>query len=125
MDKRKIRKSISALEKERKLILEKVLYPGRMISGGFVERWLKCGKANCRCQQGELHGPYYYLSVLEQGKPRMIYLGRGEEIEVKLLRRYQQFQQGIARLNVINREIVQLLWELAEDKIEVFKIKKG
>lgn len=125
MDKRKIRKSISALEKERKLIFEKVLYPGRMIAGGFVERWLECGKANCRCQQGELHGPYYYLSVLERGKSRMIYLGRGEKIEVRLLRRYQQFQQGIARLNAINRELVKLLWELAEDKIEVFKIKKG
>lgn len=28
---------------------------------GFIEqRMIKCGKANCKCTRGELHGPYSY-----------------------------------------------------------------
>lgn len=124
MNSRKIRRRIGALEKERKKVLKKVLYPRRMMAGGLTERWLKCGKLYCHCQRGELHGPYYYLSLRERGKPRSIYLGRGDRREVKLLRYYQEFQRGIARLNAINREIIKLLWELAEGKIVVFNTIK-
>ena len=28
---------------------------------GFVEqRMIKCGKTNCKCVRGDLHGPYFY-----------------------------------------------------------------
>ncbi|MBP6044647.1 hypothetical protein KBC14_01660 [Candidatus Woesebacteria bacterium] len=28
---------------------------------GFIEqRMVKCGKANCKCTRGKLHGPYFY-----------------------------------------------------------------
>lgn len=33
---------------------------------GFVSsKYIKCGKENCRCEQGQknLHGPYYYLRM--------------------------------------------------------------
>lgn len=123
MNRRKMRERILVLDREGKRILKRVLYPKSMISGGLTEQWLTCGKSYCRCQQGGLHGPYYYLSVLAQGKPRTIYLGRGGR-EITLLKRYQEFQRGIARLNAINRELVELLWELAEDKIAVFAYKR-
>ena len=76
MDKKKIKDAILALIKERQMILRKVLNPQPMLAGGFVERWLRCGKAGCWCRDRKGHGPYYYLSVLDRGKPRMIYLGR-------------------------------------------------
>lgn len=31
--------------------------------GSLQEQWVKCGKPNCRCSQGQLHGPYFYLFV--------------------------------------------------------------
>ena len=125
MEKQDIRAQVRGLEKERIKILKKVLHPQCMIAGGLIKRWTKCGKPYCRCQRGELHGPYYYLSRLEQGKPRTLYLGQGGRPAVRFLQRYQVFQRSVARLNAINREIVKLLWALAADKIEVFKMRKG
>ena len=42
---------------------------GFICEGSLVERWMPCGKPNCRCATGtELHGPYYQLSWKEKGK---------------------------------------------------------
>lgn len=42
------------------------------------EEFRKCGKANCRCARGELHGPYLYLQYREGGKVKRQYLGLGK-----------------------------------------------
>lgn len=37
------------------------LLDSAMKTPGFVrQEMVKCGKKNCRCSRGELHGPYYY-----------------------------------------------------------------
>jgi hypothetical protein len=33
------------------------------LAGSLAEQRRRCGKEGCRCAQGELHGPYAYLSV--------------------------------------------------------------
>jgi transposase len=33
------------------------------LRGSLVEQGRRCGKAGCRCTRGELHGPYWYLTV--------------------------------------------------------------
>jgi hypothetical protein len=88
-----------------------------MVSGGLVERWVVCGRAGCRCQTGERHGPYYYRSVLKPEGPRLEYVGKGEAKDVPLLKRYQGYQRQMARLNVIQRETVELLWQMAAPKL--------
>ena len=42
------------------------------------EEWRKCGKAGCRCQTGELHGPYVYEYWKEEGRTRSRYVGKAE-----------------------------------------------
>jgi hypothetical protein len=37
---------------------------------------VRCGKENCRCAQGDLHGPYYYAYWSEEGKTRTQYIGK-------------------------------------------------
>ncbi|PWI49525.1 hypothetical protein CEE45_01660 [Candidatus Heimdallarchaeota archaeon B3_Heim] len=46
---------------------------------GFQIRWRKCGKS-CRCQNGELHGPYLYkVTYDKQTKTQhWLYIGRYE-----------------------------------------------
>jgi len=41
--------------------------------------WKKktCGKAQCRCTRGALHGPYPYLIEHKEGKKLEHYLGKG------------------------------------------------
>jgi len=117
MDVAKVRRRVLALERERQTLLQAVLRPGPMVSGGLVERWIVCGKEGCRCSLGERHGPYYYRSVLKSGGPRLEYVGKGEQPDVPLLKRYQEYQRRMARLGAVHREMVELLWRLAGQKI--------
>src|SRR5271157_865920 len=113
-----ISQQVLSLERERRVLLRSLLRPGPMVSGGLVERWIVCGKAGCRCQTGERHGPYYYRSVLTPRGPRLEYVGKRGQSDVPLLRRYQGYQRRMARLNTVQREIVRLLWQLAEPKLQ-------
>ena len=44
--------------------LTKLLPPLReILRGSLMERYLTCGKPDCKCARGERHGPVWYLSV--------------------------------------------------------------
>ena len=38
--------------------------------------YVRCGKPNCKCAEGELHGPYWYEYWKEDGRSKSIYLGK-------------------------------------------------
>jgi uncharacterized protein DUF6788 len=40
------------------------------------EEWKQCGKLNCKCMAGELHGPYRYEYWREGDRVKSRYLGR-------------------------------------------------
>lgn len=42
-------------------------------------RTVTCGKPNCKCQQGERHGPYLYAYWRENGSVRSEYLGKSPD----------------------------------------------
>lgn len=45
------------------------------LRGSLVSQGRRCGKEGCRCGQGELHGPYVYLSVGRVGGTgRLLYI---------------------------------------------------
>jgi hypothetical protein len=33
----------------------------KMASAALCAQMVRCGKRNCKCSRGDLHGPYYYL----------------------------------------------------------------
>lgn len=37
---------------------------------------VRCGKKDCRCAKGELHGPYWYAYWSEGGKTKSQYIGK-------------------------------------------------
>ena len=41
----------------------------------FLLQGVKCGKAGCKCANGDLHGPYWYEYWREGGKVRKKYHG--------------------------------------------------
>ena len=45
-------------------------------AGCILKRMKRCGKKRCKCNKGKLHGPYYYLQVMEEGKRKQYYLGK-------------------------------------------------
>jgi len=48
----------------------------KMLPGAVCVQWVRCGKPNCRCARGDLHGPYYYRFWRESGKLHKAYVKR-------------------------------------------------
>jgi predicted GIY-YIG superfamily endonuclease len=51
------------------------------ISGSVVAYYKKCNRANCKCSQGYLHGPYFYRFWRHEGKRFKQYV-RKEDVAV-------------------------------------------
>lgn len=95
---REIKKSVSALNARQLLKLDAWLHelidaadskkPDRVTAGRRVleERKavnktyrleeVRCGKKNCHCAEGKLHGPYWYAYWTEGGRTRSLYVGK-------------------------------------------------
>ncbi len=52
----------------------------KILSGSAHQQFKKCGKQNCKCIRGQLHGPYYYRFARIDGKLRKRYL-KADEVE--------------------------------------------
>jgi hypothetical protein len=50
----------------------------KMLPGTVCQQWVRCGRPNCRCARGELHGPYAYYFVRMNGRLRKRYVRPAE-----------------------------------------------
>ena len=50
--------------------------PKEGLKGSLHQEWKRCGKSNCRCRTGALHGPYYYLRQRVAGRQKKVYIAR-------------------------------------------------
>jgi hypothetical protein len=90
--------------------------PGAMLNGAVCAQYKRCGRANCKCAGGRLHGPYYYRFTWEAGRvvKEYIPLSRVEEVEAACARHRavqderregrRQFQTLLSRLRSTLRE---------------------
>jgi hypothetical protein len=77
-----------------------------MLPGAFIERRRACGRPHCRCASGrpeDLH-PQWGLSLVWEGKPRLIHLpaALAEEARrgVQLHRRFKELEARIFQINL-------------------------
>lgn len=63
----------------------------KILPGTVHEQYVRCGKANCKCSRGELHGAYFYHFIRINGKLTKRYL-KADEVET-------------IRLSCLNRQI--------------------
>ena len=54
------------------------------IPGDLNARFVRCGKPNCKCAKGELHGPYYVRRFRSGGHRSSKYVKKGDVLTVKL-----------------------------------------
>lgn len=50
------------------------------LAGEVCEQYIRCGKPNCRCQDGRPHGPYYYRIWREGRQIHKVYV-KSTEVE--------------------------------------------
>jgi hypothetical protein len=103
------RLSTLALRQRKAHLLRSLKLAPDLIHASFLERFLKCGRPNCHCCQGEKHGPFFYLSrclakrkmrtLLLKGEPQILQARRSVEA-------YQKTLQTLDQLSEINWELL-------------------
>ncbi len=113
INRRGLRKKLSNLNKQRNKYIFSIVHGKPMVLGMPHEVFRKCGKGNCRCARGKLHGPYPALSVNKNGKQKIVMIKKGDAaIILKKSKRYRYFQQTLAKIRKLNKEIDNLLDEI-------------
>jgi len=52
------------------------------LPGAICAQLVRCGRANCRCSRGELHGPFHYRFYYAAGKLRKKYVRKQDLLAV-------------------------------------------
>lgn len=108
-----MRKRLSSLNDERTRLIFSIVHDRPMVHGMPHKVYRRCGKANCRCADGQLHGPYTALSVNKGGRQKVVMVKKNDaKIVIKQSLRYRYFQETLAKVRKINREIDKVLEEI-------------
>lgn len=83
---------------------------GPVLRASLIERFTQCGRAGCKCMQGQKHGPAYYLAVsYAQGRTRQVYVPKHlRPLAEKWVRNYHQALTVLEQLSSINLELMRL-----------------
>ena len=102
-------KSLDDLHTKQKELIEQTrAIDSQILRGSLIERYIRCGKPNCKCATGKGHGPKYYLSVSYPGRrPEQQYVPQDNQEKVReYLNNYQMLHQLLEEISRINREIL-------------------
>ena len=102
------RLSTLALRKRREG-LTKLLPPLRdILRGSLTERYLTCGKPDCKCARGERHGPVWYLSVsLDQSHRKGTTVPSPQVAQVRRgIEGYHRVKEHLEKISDIDRELL-------------------
>lgn len=108
------KETLRQYEREYEELKTQLMAIGYILQGSVTERWMPCGKSECRCQNDPQarHGPYYQWSWKEHGKTKSIFLdadqvplckewiGNHRETE-RILKRMRALSLRVARLQKI------------------------
>jgi len=87
-----------------------------LVEGCLVVVRTVCGKAGCRCKTSKRwrHGPYLHLSLLRDGKTRMIHLPRQwEDVAKAGVEAAQRFRKARRQWRALNMQM-ENLWRQVE-----------
>ena|SRR5256885_15192603 len=72
------------------------LQPKMMMPGYVRAERVKCGKPNCKCAKGELHGPYFYHFIWAYGRRLKRYVKAGDVKAVRAAcEEYQLYRMAV------------------------------
>jgi hypothetical protein len=114
-----ISKSTLALRRRKRLLLSQLNIHSDCLRASLVERFSRCGKANCHCHHGgNKHGPFYYLTqCLAVGKVNKFLLkSSGQQQSARqAIEHYRQLQEQLEELSQINAELLRREDNLGHD----------
>src|SRR3972149_1434630 len=106
------RLTVAEIRRRRSLRARRLGRRGELMRGSLGQLSVRCGRKDCRCAQGEKHGPYRYVSVFQGRRTKSVYVPRHLEGEG---RRWVENAQAVQRDTVeITRLNVELLRQVRE-----------
>jgi hypothetical protein len=111
------RQKISQLGLARNALETKVMKTGDVLKASYYERFIVCGKPNCKCAQGEKHGPVPWVTA-RKGKETVSTSVPAENVaEVKeMTQNYKDFRDAQKEIKKINKEIDRLIQDILQMK---------
>src|ERR1700737_702292 len=99
--------SLRQLRARRLRLAASLADPETSLQGSLVSQMRRCGKEGCRCAQGELHGPYVYLSIGRGAARRLFYIpAELAEVARRHLRLTEESEATLAAISAINLELL-------------------
>jgi hypothetical protein len=99
-----------ALRQRKAHLLRSFELPPHILHASLVERFLKCGKANCQCHSdGPKHGPFFYLNrCFAKGQMQSLLLKSPDQIDQarQSVAAYAQVLQVLDQISQINHELL-------------------
>ncbi len=106
----KIRQKLSILNKQRSMHIFSLVHGNPLVHGLPHNVFRKCGKNNCKCATGKRHGPYPALSVNKEGRQKIVMIKKADVGTIlEEAGRYKYFQETLAKIRRINKEVDELL----------------
>jgi Family of unknown function (DUF6788) len=106
-----LRQRALRLMAERQRLEKRLLQHQRLLRGSLLERPKFCGKPGCRCTKGQPHPPSLYLSHLDRGVVRHLFVrAQDHERARKEGQSYKEQRQALRRWRAIDKELNHL-WE--------------
>jgi hypothetical protein len=102
--------STLALRQRKARLLRSFELPPDLLHASLIERFMKCGKANCHCHaSGHKHGPFYYLNrCFAKGQMQSLLLKTPDQVQQarQCLAAYAQVQECLDQISQINHELL-------------------
>ena len=109
------RKSTLALRQRKRRLLSQLQLPPDCLRASLVERFSRCGKANCHCHRdGSKHGPLYFLT-------QCLAVGKINKFLLKTPAQRQAAKSGIAHF----RSLQEQMEELSQINAELLRRDEG
>lgn len=105
------RTSTLVLRQRKTRLLHSFHLPPEILHASLIERFMKCGRANCRChgEGAPKHGPFFYLNrCFAKGQMQSLLLKSPEQVEQarQSVAAYAKLQEHLDELSQINHELL-------------------
>jgi len=104
------RTSTLALRQRKAHLLQSFRLPPELLHASLIERYMKCGKPNCRCHgSGARHGPFFYLNrCFAKGQMQSLLLKSPEQIDQarQSVAAYAAVLKTLDQISQINHELL-------------------
>jgi hypothetical protein len=97
--------SVAELRGRRQRLARRLRTPEATLLGSLVTQGRRCGRERCRCAQGELHGPYVYITLRKpRGRSGLLYvpaeLADAVRHRIELTAQMQAVLEEISEINL-------------------------